>query len=115
LNFSELFSFTQPKGCFTQPNSPFTQSLKNFVFIVLHLLRVKIKAMRKIISILFFVALAFWGRGQTSMYRSYPQPTPSLYGPYSTCDMVEPQRTMDRGYIFSFNPWTPNLHEANPL
>jgi hypothetical protein len=45
------------------------------------------------------------------MYRHYPQ-TPAFY---LFCDIYDPQKTSDGGYIFSFFPWSPNLHGPGPF
>jgi hypothetical protein len=46
------------------------------------------------------------------MYRHFPQ-TQAYY--YFNCEIKNPVKTADGGYIFSYFPWSPNLHSMGPL
>jgi hypothetical protein len=55
------------------------------------------------------------GTAQTSMHRKFDLPPlgPNLM--YLACDIRQPVQTADKGYIFSYNPWSPNIHNAYPI
>src|ERR1043165_7444309 len=52
---------------------------------------------------------------QVNMHRRLDQAPlgPNLM--YAACDIRLPVKTADNGYIFSFNPWSPNIHSAYPI
>ncbi len=66
----------------------------------------------KPLFVFFALALVLRMPAQISMYRCFPQTPP--FGSYAICEFQKPVKTSDNGYIFSFFPWSPNLHGAYP-
>lgn len=66
--------------------------------------------------IIFFVTIICELHAQNTMYRAFPQIPPQNAAYYfSSCEIKQPVKTNDGGYIFSFFPWSPNLHTIGPL
>lgn len=61
--------------------------------------------------IVLFTLNIFLLEAQSGMYRHFPQ----TQAVYSNCEIKKPVKTVDGGYVFSFMPWSPNLHGAYPV
>lgn len=66
-----------------------------------------------IILISTIVALNLYS--QNNLNRVFPQAPPPENFFYLNCETNEPVKTKDGGYIFSFLPWSLNLHNAFPV
>jgi hypothetical protein len=68
----------------------------------------------RFIFLIIFLFAAELGQTQSNFYRTYLQNLPA-FGFYTDCNMPPPVRTSDQGYIFSFNAYSPGLHNYNAL
>lgn len=51
---------------------------------------------------------------QINSNKCFPQNPPPAGSVYSNCEIQKPVKTQDKGYVFSFYPWAPNIHGAYP-
>jgi len=65
----------------------------------------------KKLSAIIFLCFVFKIGAQPGLYRHLPQTQASYY---FNCETKNPVKTQDGGYIFSYFPWSPNLHGISP-